>query len=105
MSGRHEGNGGRTEQHLTGSENRIARGRNREDGTDAPDQSAWMGGGEKELLGNVANSIRVVVKKRTRLTDHGHDGARDHIPVRVDAQRYDWLNVEDFLGAIERPGV
>src|SRR6476660_4118324 len=104
MSGRHEGNGGRTEQHLTCSENRIGRGRNRKNGTDAPDQGAWMGGGEKELLGNVADAIRVVVKKRTRLTDHGHDGARDEVPVRVETQRYDRLNVEHFLGAVERPG-
>src|SRR5262245_55280436 len=64
-----------------------------------------MGGGEKELLGNVANTIRIVVVERTGLTDDGDNGARDQIPVRVQTQRYDRLNVEHFLGAVERPCV
>ena len=64
-----------------------------------------MGGRQKELLSNVANSIRVAVKYRARLTDHGHDGARDHVPVRVDVQRHDGLYLKHFLGAVERPCV
>jgi hypothetical protein len=52
-----------------------------------------------------ADSIRVAVEYWVRLTDHRHDGAGDQVPVCVDVQRHDRLNVEDFLGAIERPGV
>jgi hypothetical protein len=55
-------------------------------------------------LSNVANSIRAAVKYRVRLTDYGRDGARDQVPVCIDVQRHDRLNVEHFLGAIERPG-
>src|ERR1700742_4268407 len=97
--------GRRTEQRFSLAKNRIGGGRNRKDRTEAPDQRAWMGRCEKELLSDVANSIRVVVKKRARLTDHRDDGARDQIPIRVDAQRYDGLNVEHFLGAVVRPRV
>jgi hypothetical protein len=45
--------------------------------------------------------IRVAVQNRVRLTDHGHDGARDQIPFRADMQRHDRLNVAHFLGSIE----
>ena len=31
--------------------------------------------------------------------------ARDHVPIVVQVHRYDWLNVEYLLGAIERSGV
>ena len=64
-----------------------------------------MGGCQKELLSDVANAIRVAVKYRARLTDHGHDGARDQVPVCAEVQRHDWLNVKHFLGAVERPGI
>src|ERR1700750_2970172 len=105
MSRRYKHDGRGTEQHLSLSKNRIGRGRNRKDWTEAPDQRTRMGGGEKELLSNVANSIRVAVEYRARLTDHGHDGARDQVPVCVEAQRHHWLNVEHFLRAVERPGI
>src|SRR5215475_5813743 len=62
MSWRHKGHCGRTCQHPTGSENRIARGWNREDWSDAPDQGARMGRREKELLGDVTNAIRAAVE-------------------------------------------
>src|SRR5262249_17762083 len=100
MSRRYQRDGCRTEQPFSLSKNRIGRGRNRKDWTDAADQSARMGGRKKELLSNIANSIRVAVEYRARLTDHRHDGARDQVPVRIDVQRNDWLNIKHFLGAV-----
>src|SRR5262249_54707965 len=105
MSRRCQQNDRGAEQHFSLPENGIGRGRNGKEWTDTPDQSAWVCGCKKELLGNVANSVRIAVKYRVRLTDHGRDGARDQVPICVDVQRNDGLDVEHFLGALERPGV
>src|SRR5215468_1376305 len=90
------------EQNFSLSENRIGRGRNSEDWPDAPDQRAWVGGRQKQRLSDVTDSIRVGVKYRARLTDHGHDGARDHIPVSAQMHWYDRLYIEYLLCAVER---
>src|SRR5215831_1551773 len=105
MSRRYQQDGRGTEQHFSLSKNRIRRGWNREDRTDAPDQFARMGGRHKELLSNVANSIRVAVRYRIRLTDHRHDGARDQVPVCVDVQRHDRLNVKHSWVRLNGPAL
>src|SRR5262245_58962489 len=105
MRRRNQEDGRGAGEHFALAKDWIGRRRNCKDRTEAPDQSAGMGGSEKELLGNVADAIRVVVVERTGLTDDGDDGARDKVPVRVQTQWYDGLNVEHFLGAVEGPRV
>src|SRR3974390_2547729 len=94
-----------TKQHSSLSEKRISCRWNGEDRADAPDQSSRVYRRQKQFFRHVANSIRVAVGYWVRLTDHGHDGARDQVPVFVDVQRNDRLNVENLLRAIEWPRV
>ena len=56
-----------------------------------------MDGCEEKLLSDVPNSVRAAIDERIWLTYHRNNRARNNVPVRIQTQRDDRLNVENIL--------
>src|SRR6516162_8557902 len=63
-----------------------------------------MGRREKKLRLDVAEpELRSEVRRQPRLTHNRRDRAGDEVPVFVQMDRNDWLEVEDVLGPVVGP--
>src|SRR5215468_7126327 len=97
--------GSRAKQRASGAKDRIGCGWDSEYRAQAPDESARarVCRREKQFFRDIANAVRVAVKYCVGLADDRDDRACDQIPIGIDVQRDNRLDVQDLLSAVERP--
>jgi hypothetical protein len=101
-----EDDSGRTGAPLLGAEAIIGRGRPQKHRADAPDDAARprRARQQEEALRGVAEAAMRADSRRRLLPVHQrHDGPHDQIPLLVQLERNDRLDVERVATALRRP--